>query len=73
MAKLLKTLRKSLLSFLHNEIPEVEYVVLRHIEYLIGTLKTNVFSNDFKLFFIGGSEKTYIKSTKIKILRLLSS
>ena len=48
-------------------------MVLKHIEYLIGTLKTDVFKNDFKQFFIGGNEKTYIKSIKIRILRLLSS
>lgn len=55
MAKLLRTLRKSLLSFLHHEVPEIEYVVLRHIEYLAGTLKSDVFGGDFRQFFIGGT------------------
>ena len=48
-------------------------MVLRHIEYLAGTLKSDVFGGDFRQFFIGGSEKTYLKITKIRILRLLSS
>ena len=70
LVKLLNPLRKSLLSFMHHEVPEIEYTVLKHIEYLIGTLKTIVFSTDFKLFFLGGNEPTYLKLTKIKILRL---
>ena len=48
-------------------------MVLKHIEYLIGTLKTDVFAKDYKQFCIGGNERSYIKTTKINILRLSAS
>ena len=73
LKKLLSTIRKSLLSFLHHEVAEIEYVVLRHIEHLISTFKTDVFAKDYKQFCIGGNERSYIKTTKIRILKLSAS
>lgn len=55
MGKLLRTLRKSLLSFMNSETAEIEYVVLRHIEYIAGNMKSDVFGGDFKHFFVGGN------------------
>lgn len=68
--KLLKTLKKSLLSFLHHEVPEIEYTVLRHIEYLIKSLKTDVFHSEYKKFMVGGNEPSYLRETKIRLLKL---
>ena len=72
LVKLLKTLRRSLLSFLHNEVPEIEYVVLRHIEYIMSAFETDIFDADYKRFIVGGNEPTYLKATKIRLLRLSS-
>ena len=73
LSKLLKTLRKSLLSFLHNEVPEIEYVVLRHIEYIVRVLKTDLFHPDYKRFMVGGQEPSYLKATKVRLLQLTAN
>lgn len=46
-------IRGSLLSFLNNDTPEIEYVVLKHIEYIISTFKAASFNNDYKKFLLG--------------------
>jgi hypothetical protein len=73
LPKLLRTLRRSLLSFLHHEVPEIEYTLLRHIEYIVRVLKTDLFHADYKRFMVGGQEPSYLKATKVRLLRLTAS
>ena len=48
-------------------------MVLKHIEYLLTVLKTDVFETDSQKFYIGGNEPTYLKNIKIRVLRLLAN
>lgn len=66
-------LRKSLLSFLNNDIPEVEFVVLKHIDYLVTSFGPDNFRPLFKRFLLSCGEPTYIKVVKVTILEKLIS
>jgi hypothetical protein len=58
---------------LHHEVPEIEWVVLKHIEALVLSFGGDCFLDDYKHFYIGGNEPTYLKTTKMNILRLLAN
>lgn len=73
--KALVLLRRALLSFLHNDLPEAEYVVLKHIEYLLAAIDgaIPVFRGFFKRFLLSCSEQSYLKAAKVRILEKLIS
>ena len=56
---------------MHLDSPEMEYVVMKHIEYIISAFGPEGWSQRFKIFLIGGSEPTYLKIAKIRILERL--
>jgi AP-4 complex subunit beta-1 len=65
-----EAIKSSLLSFLNNDTPEIEFVVLKHIEYIILTFKVDNLFNDYKKFLLGINDPTYLKAIKINILQL---
>lgn len=67
----LPLLRKALLSFLNNDLPEVEYVVLKHIEYLINNFGADEFRGMFKRFLLSYGQPTYLKVARVRILERL--
>jgi AP-2 complex subunit beta-1 len=69
--RVLQILRKSLLAYLNNDLPELEYVVLKHLEYLIVTFGSEGYRNQFKRFLLSWGEPTYLKIAKVQILEKL--
>lgn len=69
----LSTLKKSLLSFLNNDLPEVEYVVLKHIDYLVVSFGADIFRTLYKRFLLSCGEPSFIKVVKVCILEKLIS
>lgn len=70
----LQRLKAPLLTLSSTSTPELAYTVLVHVQSLVAHSPDNVavFGADFKQFFCRYNEPSYIKSTKIEILTLLT-
>lgn len=71
-AKVLQRVRTPLLTVISTGNDEMKYVALMHVNLLINRAPT-VFVGDYKHFFCGYSEPSYLKHVKVEILEKVAT